>query len=357
MKTLKAAICGCGKMGRIIIQYLEKSGVDISAVFDHNEKVGLDVGEHYGMPKMGITIRDINTLVTFLSENKIDICIVATKSLLKDVYDIFYTCAYSGVNVISICEEAFYPQNSSPELISHLDRIAKENHCTLCGTGYQDVAWGYLITTLAGSLFDIGKITGRSSYNIEDYGMALAQAHGAGLSQQEFENTLASNVSEEEQNQLISEGKFKPSYRWNTNGWIASKLGLIVTSQKQYNRPIIADSDLNSSTLGITIPKSDVIGMSSVVNTKTQEGIELEFECIGKVYTPGETDEYNISIYDKNGKELISITIPEPQTVERTCATTVNRIPDVIKAPAGYITTDHLGPPEYRVNPLSSYLS
>ena len=357
MKTLKAAICGCGKMGRIIIKYLEKSGVDISAVFDHNDKVGLDVGEHYGMPKMDITIRDINTLVTFLSENKVDICIVATKSLLKDVYDIFYTCAYSGVNVISICEEAFYPQNSAPELAKHLDRIAKENNCTICGSGYQDVAWGYLITTIAGSLFDIDKITGRSSYNIEDYGMALAQAHGAGLSIEQFEKELSSCISEKEQNLLIENGEFKPSYRWNTNGWLASKFGLTVTSQKQYNKPIIADFDLHSSTLGFTVKKSDVIGMSSVVNTKTKEGIEIEFECIGKIYSPDEKDEYHISIYDKNGNELISITIPEPQTVERTCATIVNRIPDVINAPAGYITTDKLGSPEYRANPLSSYLS
>ena len=41
--------------------------------------------------------------------------------------------------------------------------------------------WGSLITTLAGSMHRIKKITGISSYNVEDYGIALAEGHGAGL--------------------------------------------------------------------------------------------------------------------------------------------------------------------------------
>jgi len=353
MKNLKIVICGCGKMGLVITQYLFKTEAQIIAAFDHNAKVGIDLGTIYNQKETGIIIDDIRNLKNFLQNNKPDICIVATKSLLKDVYEIFYTCACAGVNVISICEEAFFPQNSSPKLTSKLDEIAKQNNCTICGTGYQDVAWGYLITTMAGSLFEISKIKGRSSYNVEDYGMALAKAHGVGLSLEQFEEELSADMSEEEQNKLIENGDFEPSYRWNTNGWIASKLGLTVTSQTQFNRAIIADHDLYSNTLGVDIKKSNVIGMSSVVNTKTQEGIEIEFECIGKVYTNEEKDEYSFSIYGEEGEELITITIPEPQTVKRTCATLINRIPDVIKAPAGYITTDQMGPPTYYVNTLN----
>ena len=357
MRKIKVIICGCGKMGRIIINNLMESGVDIIGAFDHNLKVGVDVGSICGTEETGILISDINDLECSIQQNKPDICLVATKSFLKDVYDIFHTCAYYGVNVLSICEEAFYPYNSSPKLTSDLDKIARKNNCTLCGTCYQDVAWGYLITTIAGSFFKIGKIKGRSSYNVEDYGIALAQAHGAGLSLQQFEEELSSYTSEEKQKYLIEKGEFKPSYRWNTNGWIAAKLGLNVTSQNQFNRPIIADTDLISSTLGITIKKSNVIGMSSVVNTQTQEGIEIEFECIGKVYTQGEKDEYSFSLYDEKGEELITITIPEPQTVQRTCATVINRIPDIINAPAGFITTDSLGAPSYRAKPLNTYMN
>lgn len=350
MKDFKVVICGCGKMGRVIIQYLLKLGANIVGVFDHNKKVGLDLGDICNNEKIGIYIQDIENLENFLKENEVDICIVATKSLLKDVYEIFYTCACSGVNVISICEEAFYPQNSSSELMSKLDVLAKKNNCTICGTGYQDVAWGYLITTIAGSLFGITKIKGYSSYNVEDYGMALAEAHGVGMNLEQFKEEFSMHLPDEKQKYLIENGDLKPSYRWNTNGWLASKLGLSIISQIQYNKPIIANDDLHSNTLGVTIKKSDVIGMSAVVNTKTEEGIEIEFECIGKVYEENEKDKYSFTIYGEDEEELITITIPEPQTVNRTCATLINRIPDVINAKAGFVTTDKMNAPMYYVN-------
>ena len=65
-----------------------------------------------------------------------------------------------------------------------LDALAKENGCTLTGSGYPDMYWGVLVDTLAGSLNKLTKITGSSSYNVEDYGIALAKGHGAGLTQQ-----------------------------------------------------------------------------------------------------------------------------------------------------------------------------
>jgi hypothetical protein len=65
----------------------------------------------------------------------------------------------------------------------------------LAGSGYQDVFWGNLITTLAGSSHKIERIEGVSSYNVEDYGIALAEVHGAGLSLEEFEKEIAQSES------------------------------------------------------------------------------------------------------------------------------------------------------------------
>lgn len=349
MNNIKIAICGFGKMSKVIIKYLSKLDANIIAVFDHNKKVGLNVGKECNINNYDFSVSDIDDLEKTIIEQSPDICIVATKSLLKDVYSIFSICASNGVNVLSICEEAFYPQNSSPHLFEKLDSLAKQNNCTLCGTGYQDVAWGYLVTTVAGSLFDIGKITGQSSYNVEDYGTSLAEAHGVGLTKEEFKKKFGLQQKSEEINKEINNGDFIPSYRWNTNGWLASRMGLTIESQTQFNRPIIAAEDIESSTLGVLINKSKVIGMSAVVNTKTKEGIEIEFECIGKVYKPGEEDNYSIKIYNSNKEEIINVTIPQPQTVERTCATVINRIPDIINAKSGYITTDNLDAPKYYI--------
>ena len=80
--------------------------------------------------------------------------------------------------------------------------------------------------------------------------------------------------------------------------------------------------------------------MSAVVTTKTEEGIIIESECIGKVYAPNEFDK---NIWTVEGEPTTTITVEKPATVELTCATVVNRITDVINAKPGYLTTDKIG--------------
>ena len=95
----------------------------------------------------------------------------------------------------------------------------------------------------------------------------------------------------------------------------------------------------------MTIKAGDATGMSAVVTTKTKEGITIESECIGKVYAP---DEFDKNVWTVEGEPTTTITVEKPATVELTCATVVNRIPDVIKAEPGYITTEKLGDLQFK---------
>lgn len=263
-------------------------------------------------------------------------------SLLADVKEALLTCAKCGVNAITTCEEAFYPMNSNPTLTSEIDNLAKENNCTITGSGYQDAFWGNLITTLTGASHNITKIKGSSSYNVEDYGIALAKAHGAGLTKEEFASQVASadEISDEERQKVIESGKYAPSYMWNVNGWLCDKLGLTVVSQRQKCVPQFNDYDIESSTLGMTVKAGMATGMSAVVTTETKEGITLETECIGKVYNKDEFDRNEWTVY---GEPNTTMVIEKPSTVELTCATIVNRIPDVIASEPGFIPTSRMG--------------
>ena len=350
MSKIKVAQYGCGKMSAYTMKYAIEQGMEIVAAIDINPNIiGKDISEIIGGSSTGISITSADDAEKLLREVNPDICIITTMSLIKDVEQALMLCAKLGINAITTCEEAFYPMNSSPNLTKELDALAKKTNCTITGSGYQDAFWGNLITTIAGATHNITKIKGSSSYNVEDYGIALAKAHGAGLTLEEFDNEIASvdRISEEERQEIINKGEYQPSYMWNVNGWLCDKLGLTITEQTQKCIPQTYKEDINSKTLNMTVKAGVATGMSAVVTTKTEEGITIETECIGKVYGPDEFDANNWTVYGEPNTNLV---INKPQTVELTCATIVNRIPDVLTANPGFIPTSKMGELKYRAN-------
>ncbi len=356
MAKIKAVQYGCGKMGKYLIRYMLEKGVDVIGAFDMNPKVvGMDIGDYIGKDKLGIAIRDAKEAEQFFLSEKPDVCVVATMSELKDIQGAFRIAAKCGVNAIATCEEALYPWNSNPKLCAELDELAKENGVTLAGSGYPDMFWGVLIDVLAGSIHKIEKIKGVSSYNVEDYGIALAKGHGAGLSKEEFEKQIGAynNLSYEEQKKLVESGEYVPSYMWNQNGWLCERMGLTIVDQVQKCVPTSADKDLYSETLGMTIKAGDPTGMSAIVTTKTKEGITIETECIGNVYSP---DEFDRNDWTFIGEPDMTINVDRPATVELTCANLIGRIPALIKSKPGYVTTDKMPNNVYILKDMDEYL-
>lgn len=342
-RKVKVVQIGTGKMAKYTMRYVFEKGGEIVGAVDVNPAViGKDIGELIGRENLGVKVVDLKDAEEMLKQVKPDICIVETMSLLKDVEEPLMLCAKLGINAVTTCEEAFYSWNSNPNLTKKIDELAKQNNCTIVGTGYQDIYWGQLITSICGSTQKITKIKGSSSYNVEDYGIALANAHGAGLTLDEFEKQVAvvDKISNDERQKIIESGEYLPSYMWNTNGWLCDKLGLTVESQTQVTVPTTHKEDIYSETLGVTVKAGDATGMSAIVTTKTKEGITIESECIGKVYSNEDFDKNEWTVY---GEPETTITVARPATVELTCATVVNRIPDIINAKPGFVPTAEIG--------------
>ena len=149
-RKVKYVQYGCGRMSRWLMRYAIEKGCDLLAAFDVNPAiVGKDVSEIIGndYPEVGVKVSAIQEADRMLGELKPDVCIIATRSTVAEVEDIFTICAKHGVNAITTCEEALYTWNSSPALTAKLDALAKEGGCTLTGVGYCDLFWGCLLYT------------------------------------------------------------------------------------------------------------------------------------------------------------------------------------------------------------------
>ena len=93
-------------MGKYLIRYAIEKGAELVAAFDVNPAIlGKDAAEIVGgYPDTGVKIADAGQADEILGALKPDVCIIATRSTVAELEQIFTVCAKHGVNAITTCE-------------------------------------------------------------------------------------------------------------------------------------------------------------------------------------------------------------------------------------------------------------
>ncbi|PXY23148.1 dihydrodipicolinate reductase [Prauserella sp. PE36] len=338
--SIKAVVYGVGAMNTIATRMLLEKGVTIVGAISRSEsKVGKDLGELTGLGRR-LDVQVSNDPHEVFERTRPDIAVIAVNSYMADAVEQLRTCAEHGVNAVTLSEEALHPWATSPEITRELDEIAKGTGATLTGTGHQDTYWVNIVAMMMGTAHRIDSVVGHASWNVDDYGPEVAGDQQVGKTVEEFHAWLDGATR-------------PPSFGRNVLDALVADVGLTVKSVTTTTRPDVAQQTMFSKALQREIPAGQVIGFTDVDEILTAEGPAFNFEMSGRVYGPDDGDINEWEIKGEPDLVLSNGTVPTQVT---TCTQLVNRIPDVISAPAGFVTVETLPRLRYRAFPLHTYL-
>jgi len=346
MENVKVALWGFGAMGSGIAKtLLEKKGVDISGVCDtHPDRVGKSVFEALGIDGGGrAAVRISADIAEVVVKGECDVCVIATDSFVKKVFDKVKFVLERGVNVITIAEEMSYPKAQFPELTRQMDEIAKANGVSVLGTGINPgLAMDLLAICLSGAMTRVDKVLCRRVNSLSPFGKTVMEEQGVGISLAEFEKgmsggTLAGHVGFAESIYMISDA-----------------LGLGVDRFEQQMAPIVTNVDRVAPYGSAKAGSVAGINMTGQGFRGAEKLVEMEHpQQIGPETEGAFTGDYIVL----SGEPAVSMEIkPEISGGLGTIAMAVNCIPHVINARAGLRTMVDIPVPHAIMGDFRDYI-
>lgn len=335
-KEIRAVIFGVGSTGSLAVKYMVESGVTIVGAVGHVNNIGKDIGELAGIGDIGVILETDGEAV--IERTKPDIALLCLDT--QTAIPIIRMCLEHQVNVATIAIEMFYMPCVDPELAEELDALAKANGVTVYGTGIQDVNWQNLCDVLSATVHDITKITGENWALVDDQGLQVVTECFAGMTVEEFNKA---NENAEDESTAFTQTMYA----------IADELGLHVISEKLERMPRIAKTDLYVEKVDFSVRKGDLAGFSDTVTMETEEGITLVSTFVEKISEEGETA---LNAWYIDGEPYMETKTTDMHGEVTTSIGIVNRIADVINAPAGYVLCKDMPKPIYHVRPLPEYV-
>ncbi|MHC4118624.1 MAG: NAD(P)H-dependent amine dehydrogenase family protein, partial [Planctomycetota bacterium] len=225
---------GIGPLGAKTVRYAVERGCFniVGAVDPDPEKAGRDLGELCGIDPLGVTVSD--SLEDALAGAQADVALLTTVSSIVSLESQVADLAEAGLDIVSTCEELFYPWKTNPEVAGRIDQICRDNEVTCVGTGVNP---GYLMdllpTILSGVCQNVKKVEVWRVQDASARRIPFQKKIGAALTLEEFEAKK-------------NDGSLRHVGLPESVDFIADRLGWKLDRNEETLEPVIAEEQIDS---------------------------------------------------------------------------------------------------------------
>lgn len=345
MARIRVVLYGLGKIGRLAARLMIDKGVEIVAAIDRpgsaSAKLSRDLADVVGLPHpVGVIVSDDADRI--LSTVKAEIVFVAVRDDMQRMFPIYERCLRHGFNVVTVGSEASFSWRSAPERTETLHRLAISRGVTLCGTGNQDLFMVNAASMASGVCHRLDRITHVSLTDVNDFGAEVAAISHVGATLESYAQSAAA-ASERGDNVYL--------YFWEN---LCADLGLEITDIRQRSEPLLHEKALYCQSLNLEVPPGRTVGTRSILELDTREGIALKGEYLLRLCAP---DESQFKSWRLEGQPNLQLDFRDLNPGFTTVSQPVNRIPDIINSPPGYVTLEKLPKLKYRAHPFETYVN
>jgi len=334
MKPTRCLLFGVGEVGLAAARMLLKGGIEIVGCYTRTKHLGADLGSVAGVDHAGITIQ---ANAAFAARRGLaDVALFCTTTSLDDLQGEARQCLETGINVVTIAEDALYPWTYYADQAAELDRIARAGGATLTSTGINDAVMAYLPLVTAAYMPNVSRIEASCVGNFGRLGVASLSAMPLGLAADEARAAFAD---------AIAPGKIPPTYSTPVLRAMLAAGGFRAGDFKITLEPVLATREIYLEQLDRRIPVGHVSGFEESSSVTTEDGVTFFIHLIGKVFEDGDEEYQQVRV--QGDSPTITLKVGPMASIEATAAIAVNRVPDVVAAPPGFLTLDKLGVPRF----------
>ena len=134
---------------------------------------------------------------------------------------------------------------------------------------------------------------------------------------------------------------------------LVHKLDLHVTSENSEMKPLLAKKDMYYESIDRHVKEGQLIGNYVESTITTEENITLICDFVSKMTEEGDSD---LNKWEIKGVPNINVITEHMQGGITTGSSMINRIPDVINAPAGIAEASQMPTPFFKVKKLNEYI-